>query len=56
LIVTNNDEVFAFGNNEVLGFGNEREVKELTLNKNFQRFDYVIDFSVIDPNIIFSTV
>jgi alpha-tubulin suppressor-like RCC1 family protein len=35
-IVTNDDKVFALGNNNygVLGFGNKREIKELTINKD----------------------
>jgi hypothetical protein len=36
LIVTKNDKVFAFGNNNygVLGFGFRSEIKELTINED----------------------
>jgi alpha-tubulin suppressor-like RCC1 family protein len=45
LIVTNDDNVFAFGDNNygVLGFGNDREVKEITINEKLSH-KQIIDF------------
>ncbi len=55
LIVTKDDKVFAFGNNEVLGFGNKREVKVLTLNENLSH-KQIIDSKNGSEHVIARTI
>jgi alpha-tubulin suppressor-like RCC1 family protein len=57
LIVTNDDKVFAFGNNNrgVLGFGNEIEVNELTINEHLSH-KQIIDFKNSFRHVIALTI
>jgi hypothetical protein len=57
LIVTNNDNIFAFGKNNkrVLGFGNEIQVNELTINKELSQ-KQIIDFKNSRYHVIARTI
>jgi alpha-tubulin suppressor-like RCC1 family protein len=57
LIVTHDDKVFAFGDNEwgVLGFGNNRKVNELTFNEELSH-KQIIDFKNDDKHVIALTI
>jgi alpha-tubulin suppressor-like RCC1 family protein len=57
LIVTNDDNVFAFGDNNygVLGFGNDREVKEITINENLSH-KQIVDFKNSWKHVIGRTI
>jgi alpha-tubulin suppressor-like RCC1 family protein len=57
LIVTNDDNVFALGDNNcgVLGFGNDREVKEITINENLSH-KQIVDFKNGWKHVIGRTV
>jgi alpha-tubulin suppressor-like RCC1 family protein len=57
LIVTNDDKVFAFGNNiyGVLGFGNNRELNELTNNEELSH-KQIIDFKNSSKHVIARTI
>jgi alpha-tubulin suppressor-like RCC1 family protein len=57
LIVTNDDKVFAFGNNiyGVLGFGNEIEVNQLILNEELSH-KQIIDFKNSSKHVIARTI
>ncbi len=57
LIVTNDDKVFAFGNNSngVLGFANYRELNELTINEELSH-KQIIDFKNSSHHVIARTI
>jgi hypothetical protein len=57
LIVTNDDKVFAFGNNKwgVLGFGNDRKVNELAINEKLSH-KQIIEFKNSLNHVIARTI
>jgi hypothetical protein len=57
LIVTNDDKVFAFGNNScgVLGFGNDNKLNELTINEELSN-KQIIDFKNSSYHVIARTI
>jgi alpha-tubulin suppressor-like RCC1 family protein len=57
LIVTNDDKVFAFGDNKwgVLGFGNKTEVNKLTTNEELS-YKQIIDFKNSEYHVIARTI
>jgi alpha-tubulin suppressor-like RCC1 family protein len=56
-IVTNDDKVFAFGNNDFgdLGFGNNNKVNELTINEELCH-KQIIDFKNSSKHVIARTI
>jgi nitrite reductase/ring-hydroxylating ferredoxin subunit len=57
LIVTNDDKIFAFGDNcfGVLGFGNNNTVNELTINEELSK-KQIVDFKNGSKHVIARTI